>query len=115
MNYIFRGSVEEDNLLTRESFSSHVQGSFDMMSCQGWVCFKDFAYRCACFKHFQDLPDHDSGTSKCRLAMTYFRVCNNVFVSVHKMDCGEELFIVVSEGEKALMTEISAASFEVLQ
>src|SRR3989344_2638405 len=81
------------NLIKRDAeldivSSSHqtgciMQGCFNMVLSNGRKCFEYFFYRHSCFKHLQNLPDHNSCTPKSRFAMTNFCVCNNILINLN--------------------------------
>ena len=74
------GDINNDIFLTPCQISCILQCCPDVFFSQGGECFKDFFKGSSVFKHFQDLPDHDSCTSKSRLSMADFAVRNDIFV-----------------------------------
>ena len=74
------GDINNDIFLTPCQISCILQCCPDVFFSQGGECFKDFFKGSSVFKHFQDLPDHDSCTSKSRFSMADFAVRNDIFV-----------------------------------
>jgi len=72
----------DDNIIS--SFSdtcSKLQSCFNMLLREGgYKTSNNFFEGSSVFKHFQDLPDHDSCTSKSRFSMADFAVRNDIFV-----------------------------------
>src|SRR3989344_180924 len=61
-----------------------MQGSFNMLSCQGgYKIFNYFFEWHSCLKQLQNLPNHNSSTFKSRSSPANFRVCNYIFINFY--------------------------------
>ena len=82
-NFSFLPSDANDDIVASFNKTSCImQSCFNMLLCEGnKECIKNLFYRNSCFKHLQDLPDHDSCAFESRLSMADFAVCNNIFVN----------------------------------
>lgn len=59
-----------------------VQSCFNLLFCEwGYETCNYFFDRDTCFKHFQDLPNHDSCAFESRFTMANLTVCNNILVN----------------------------------
>ncbi len=86
---------EEGNPLTGDPFSSEMQGGFDVFSGKGRVVFQNFFSSFPCFQHFQNLPDHYSGSFEGKLSMADFGIRDYVLADLngfHKMNYGIGIF-----------------------
>ena len=93
-NLILEGDVDDDILFTPCQISCIMQGCFDMFFSQRRIIFENFLDGHSAFKHFQDLPNHNSSAFESRLSMADFTIRDNIFVNFdsHRSQVGNPLF-----------------------
>ena len=77
-----------DKSFTSQLFSSEVQSSFNMSFIQRWIISQNFINICSCFKHFQNLPYHNSGAFKSQFSVANpwirdYIIINSNNISIH--------------------------------
>ena len=86
----------DDNIISSfGNISCELQGCFDMFFCKrDYETGDDIINRDSCFKHLQNLPDHDSGSFESRLSMANLSVCDNILIyfNSHNLDDEEEVY-----------------------
>jgi len=94
-NFSFFFNTNDDIITSSGDDACIMQSCLDMPSSEGCLeSCKNFFSRHATFEHFQDLPDHDSGTLESRSTTANFAVRNNILVNFnsHGINDGIQLF-----------------------
>ena len=93
-NLRFEGDAELDIISSPHEIRSVLEGCLNVLLCEGGdKGIHDFFYRNSSFKHFQDLPDHNSSAFEGRLTMTNFRVNNNIFINLDSHEIRDDILV----------------------
>jgi len=85
--------TNDDIITTSGNDACIMQSCFNMGFCEWcWKSCDDLLDRHSCFKHLQDLPDHNSSAFESWLSMTDFAVNHNIFINFdsHNLNIGNE-------------------------
>ncbi len=88
-NLIFEWDAELDIFSSFHEIRCVSQCCLNIVFIQGRECFDNLINRHSPFKHFQNLPNHNSCTIKSRLTMTDFSVRYNIIINLDSHDLSE--------------------------
>ena len=94
-NLRLEGDAELNIVSSSHEISSVLESCFNVFLCEGGdKGVHDFFDWDSSFKHFKDLPDHDSSALESRFAMANVSICNDIFVNFNSHDItrGNEIY-----------------------